>query len=446
MSLLTSEDENNNNNNNNNNSTIDDRERITREQKEVINRRIPELKTRKHEEFVLRESEHKDRIEYQITEHLRLSGIYWGLCTLCLLQKKDANAHKEKEEEEEDVILMRTRADEEEICEFVNECFDSKTNLFSASIKHDGHVLYTLSAIQILVLLVLKEESSASASWTSKISKVLTKERVKAICLAVRELQEEETGAFMGDRYGEIDTRFTYCALSVLQLLAHLMPIDYFDFLFNNNNNSDDDDIIISDRLKSSTLSTYTNRFDLIVKKIIDVDKACEYIMKCRNFDGGFGCTPGGESHAGQIFVCVGALQICDKLHLIEDGNDDNDPTNDLLAWWLSERQVKVGGLNGRPEKLPDVCYSWWVLSSLAALKKKHWIDLEKLKSFILRCQDNENGGISDRPDDEPDVYHTFFGIAGLSLMNHENLEQIDPIYALPVKIMRKLGIESDWY
>jgi len=25
------------------------------------------------------------------------------------------------------------------------------------------------------------------------------------------------------------------------------------------------------------------------------------------------------------------------------------------IGWWLAERQVKAGGLNGRPEKLPDV-------------------------------------------------------------------------------------------
>ena len=29
----------------------------------------------------------------------------------------------------------------------------------------------------------------------------------------------------------------------------------------------------------------------------------------------------------------------------------------DLLGWWLAERQLNSGGLNGRPEKLPDVCY-----------------------------------------------------------------------------------------
>jgi len=32
----------------------------------------------------------------------------------------------------------------------------------------------------------------------------------------------------------------------------------------------------------------------------INVEKAVKYIISCKNMDGGFGCTPGGESHAGQ--------------------------------------------------------------------------------------------------------------------------------------------------
>lgn len=79
----------------------------------------------------------------------------------------------------------------------------------------------------------------------------------------------------------------------------------------------------------------------------------------CRNFDGGFGAVPGAESHAGQIFCCVGALSIGNALHLVDE---------DLLGWWLSERQCDSGGLNGRPEKQADVCYSWWILSSLTIL------------------------------------------------------------------------------
>lgn len=35
----------------------------------------------------------------------------------------------------------------------------------------------------------------------------------------------------------------------------------------------------------------------------IDVEKAVNYIVRCKNLDGGFGCTPGGESHAGQSML-----------------------------------------------------------------------------------------------------------------------------------------------
>jgi geranylgeranyl transferase type-2 subunit beta len=113
-------------------------------------------------------------------------------------------------------------------------------------------------------------------------------------------------------------------------------------------------------------------------------------------------------------------------------------------------RQVDCGGLNGRPEKLPDVCYSWWVLSSLAILRRVHWIDNGALSHWILQCQDEEKGGIADRcclvacdrcmmnvflptltrpclcrfrPGDCADVFHTFFGLAGLSLMGYEGLQ-----------------------
>ena len=33
----------------------------------------------------------------------------------------------------------------------------------------------------------------------------------------------------------------------------------------------------------------------------INIDTAVAYIVSCMNFDGGFGCTPGSETHAGQV-------------------------------------------------------------------------------------------------------------------------------------------------
>lgn len=61
--------------------------------------------------------------------------------------------------------------------------------------------------------------------------------------------------------------------------------------------------------------------------------------------------------------MCTAALAILDRLDVVDV---------DTLAWWLAERQLPNGGLNGRPEKLEDVSYVfvvsfihlWWPLSS----------------------------------------------------------------------------------
>jgi hypothetical protein len=46
------------------------------------------------------------------------------------------------------------------------------------------------------------------------------------------------------------------------------------------------------------------------------------------------------------VFVCVGALAILDRLDEVD---------YQTLGWWLAERQLASGGLNGRPEKKEDV-------------------------------------------------------------------------------------------
>ncbi|KAH8831359.1 rab geranylgeranyltransferase [Flagelloscypha sp. PMI_526] len=200
-------------------------------------------------------------------------------------------------------------------------------------------------------------------------------------------------GTFKGDHSsGEFDTRFLYIAVNALSLLGQLDKLD-----------------------KELTAS---------------------YISQCRNFDGGFGSQIGAESHAGQIFVCVAALTILDRLDIID---------KDTLAWWLSERQLPNGGLNGRPEKLEDVCYSFWVLSSLAMLQRVHWINDEKLTTFILSAQDTESGGIADRHGDMVDVFHTHFGVAGLSLLGYPGLVDLDPVYCMPAKVIENMGLRKGW-
>lgn len=186
---------------------------------------------------------------------------------------------------------------------------------------------------------------------------------------------QHASGTFAGDRWGETDTRFLHCAFIALSIL------------------------------------------DLM--NLADVVKAVDHIQQCANLDGAFGTSPGAESHSGQVFTCVGALSIAHRLDIVDF---------DRLGAWLSERQLPNGGLNGRPEKLEDVCYSWWVLSSLAMIQRLHWIDGSRLSKFILNCQDSEHGGMSDRPGDMVDVFHTVFGVAGLSLLGYPGLVAVDPI------------------
>jgi prenyltransferase beta subunit len=49
------------------------------------------------------------------------------------------------------------------------------------------------------------------------------------------------------------------------------------------------------------------------------------------------------------VWTCVGTLAILDRLDVVQ---------SDTLCWWLCERQLPNGGLNGRPEKLEDVSLS----------------------------------------------------------------------------------------
>ena len=136
---------------------------------------------------------------------------------------------------------------------------------------------------------------------------------------------------------------------------------------------------------------------------------------------------PGAESHAAYVFTAIGALKMLGDEDLID---------RDKLGMWLSQRQTVQGGFNGRPDKLADVCYSWWILSSCFMIERQSWINLDSLRRYVLNCQDLETdgtgGGIADRPGNETDVFHTFFGLTALSLMNQYDLVKINHTYAIP--------------
>uniref|UniRef100_A0AC34QPA9 Geranylgeranyl transferase type-2 subunit beta n=2 Tax=Panagrolaimus sp. JU765 TaxID=591449 RepID=A0AC34QPA9_9BILA len=304
----------------------------------------------KHAEFILKYGKTDNLFEYVMSEHLRLSGLYWCLTALDIMGDCD-------------------KADIDLIISVVQEAKNDDGGYGGAK-NHESHVLHTLCAVQVLLTL----------NKTELID-------VDGIVGFIKNLQQED-GSFNGmPKENDNDTRFSMCALATLYLL---------------------------------------NKLDEI-----DVEKAVNYVLSCYNFDGGFGTYPKSESHAGQIYCCLGVLAITNNLQRIDTNK---------TARWLAERQCPSGGLCGRPEKLPDVCYSWWVLASLAILNKQNWIDKKTLVEFILASQDDELGGIADRPGDETDPFHTVFGLAGLSIMGFDDLSPVDPVFCMTRRALGDLS------
>ncbi|XP_037762497.1 geranylgeranyl transferase type-2 subunit beta isoform X4 [Chelonia mydas] len=273
----------------------------------------------KHADYIASYGAKKDDYEYCMSEYLRMSGVYWGLTVM-------------------DLMGQLQRMTKEEILAFIKSC-QHECGGISASIGHDPHLLYTLSAVQILTLY--------DSLHVVDVNKIVD---------YVKSLQKED-GSFAGDKWaedlehcgawcwcileGEIDTRFSFCAAATLALLGKL--------------------------------------------DVVDVEKAVEFVLSCMNFDGGFGCRPGSESHAGQIYCCTGFLAITGQLHQINA---------DLLGWWLCERQLPSGGLNGRPEKV--------------------------------------------------DPFHTLFGIAGLSLLGDEQIKPVSPVFCMPEDILQRINVQPE--
>ncbi|KAG8544675.1 hypothetical protein GDO81_022070, partial [Engystomops pustulosus] len=152
------------------------------------------------------------------------------------------------------------------------------------------------------------------------------------------------------------------------------------------------------------------------------------------NVDWWFSAAAGSESHPGRSIVAQdfwpSQITCTNKRR--------------FTGLWLCERQLPSGGLTDAPKSLPDVCYSWWVLASLKIIGRLHWIDREKLRLFILACQDEETGGFADRPGDMVDPFHTLFGIAGLSLLGEEVIKPVNPVFCMPEEVLRRINVQPE--
>lgn len=243
--------------------------------------KIDKFYPKQHLEYIANLEQNKSlfSIGGYFRNHLQMAGAYWAITSLQLLKK----------------TVEPSKLDN--LVNFITSCQNSDGG-FGGNRGYDSNITNTLYA-----LLILFQFDKLSAIDLDKVAQY------------VDSLYVPETGSFMGDRFGEIDTRFVYSALYILVILDKPLP-----------------------------------------------EKTVDFLVKCVNNDGGVGGQPHVESHAAYIFCGISAFALLGQMHRI--------PVKKVKQFLIS-RQTKLGGFNGRPEKLPDLCYSWWVLSSLHSVNSQ---------------------------------------------------------------------------
>ena len=124
-----------------------------------------------------------------------------------------------------------------------------------------------------------------------------------------------------------------------------------------------------------------------------------------RCYDGAFGLYTACKGHGGSTFCAIASLTLMGKLDDVLDNNYIDN--NNLISWrksllhWCINRQCHAdnaskddynylspsAGMQGRPNKDEDTCYSYWIGGTLELLNGAKFIDTVRLKNYIFSCQ-----------------------------------------------------------
>ena len=160
--------------------------------------------------MIIGAAQNRESFEFYATEHFRMSGVYWGLTAMHLLGRLDD-------------------MDGGAILDWVLACAKADGG-FGGSERHDSHLLYTLSAVQVLALYDALDRADTgriaacapplSVLQPLELARFLHAVTFLLVTADVASLQQAD-GSFAGDSWGEVDTRcaagswcFAACLLS----------------------------------------------------------------------------------------------------------------------------------------------------------------------------------------------------------------------------------------
>jgi len=331
----------------------------------------PQLKPEQHKKYFRRSLDLLPS-DVAVFDYSRLTILYFALIGLDILDGLDSLTDNRKK----DIVewVYRLQLVPNEYCS-VHKCgFMGSTTVIHLK-NHPGCEKYcesnvAMTYMALCILITLGDN-------LSRVNK-------SAVLQGVASLQKSD-GSFKSNyEHGESDLRFVYCSLAICNIL--------------NDSSS------------------------------INVNNAIKFISNCLNYDGAFGQNPGTESHGGSTYCAIASLSLLNKLNLVLDENKSR-----ILERWAVNRQTN-GGFQGRPNKDPDTCYSFWLGATLSIMGSLNRINKERNRDFVLNNANLLTGGFSKNMDSIPDPMHTCLSLCGLSLIGEENLNPINPALNITVR------------
>ncbi|KAH3664124.1 hypothetical protein OGAPHI_004838 [Ogataea philodendri] len=284
----------------------------------------------KHIAYIKSLDEQKQFIEYWLSEHLRMNGVYWGACALFMMKAED-------------------EFNKADLVKFILNCYDETNGGFGSYPRHDAHLLSTLSALQLLKMYDCLD--------------VIDDKRPQ-ILKFITNLQLPD-GSFQGDRFGEVDTRFVYTAIQSLSILESLTPeiVDpAVDFIIQCQNFDGGFGLVPGSESHSAQIFTCLATLAIAgqLDKIKDRDLLEWWLSDRQLENGGLNGRPEKLEDVCYSWWVMSSLSILDRLDYI-DGEK-------LRAFILECQDLEQGGISDRPGNQVDVYHTNFGMAGLSLL------------------------------------------------------------------------------
>ncbi|KAH9386784.1 geranylgeranyl transferase type-2 subunit beta [Nematocida major] len=358
-----------------------------------------------HRDFIVRCITEETRSFY-LTESMRISTFYWALGSLFLLEEhKKLNSFSAR------------------VGGFVAAC-QNPDGGFGGRPGYPSCAISTLSALQILYLIKRNKEIVLASPESAPLPQEEAPCEKMPSQFTIRDREEEllnlqtaveSTGlppadAPSGAEFPEKSINYVLCNAYLESIVTNEKLVGYDSIL----------DIrqiccyVSSKNLLSLLALGGPEMFFVLtpMKKML-----CNYISQCINIDGGLGVIPGCESHATYNFCGLSALFLMGEMSCVY-------PQETAMS--ISLLQAASGGLSGRPDRIEEICSTYWNYSSLAIMGKESYVDGKAVLEYISSCE-SPTGGYSDRPGESPNLLHTLYALACKSIAEHKIVMEILP-------------------